>query len=102
MDERQQAARTRDEGITPERAKELLDALTEIVSRASAATVATCFSDVERRIKDDSSPVTAADEASEAVIRRADACLYGAKHHGRNLVIHQNDTRAAPLEISAA
>jgi diguanylate cyclase len=36
-------------------------------------------------------------EASEAVIRRADACLYGAKHHGRNLVIHQNDARAAPL-----
>jgi 3'(2'), 5'-bisphosphate nucleotidase len=68
MDETQQAPRTRDTGITPERAKELLDGLTEIVSRASAATLATPFSKVERRIKNDLSPVTAADEASEAVI----------------------------------
>jgi 3'(2'), 5'-bisphosphate nucleotidase len=45
-----------------------LDALTEIVSRAAAATLATPFSSVERRIKSDLSPVTAADEASEAVI----------------------------------
>jgi hypothetical protein len=36
------------------------------------------------------------------VIRRADACLYGAKHSGRNLVIHQNDPRIAALETSAA
>lgn len=41
-------------------------------------------------------------EAGETVIRRADACLYGAKHHGRNLVINQNDTRMAVLETSAA
>jgi diguanylate cyclase len=41
-------------------------------------------------------------EAVEAVIRRADACLYGAKHHGRNLVITQNDPRMPALEISAA
>ena len=38
----------------------------------------------------------------EAVVRRADACLYGAKHHGRNLVINQNDARMAALETSAA
>ena len=44
----------------------------------------------------------AAGEAVEAVIRRADACLYGAKHHGRNLVINQNDPRMAALETSAA
>ena len=31
-------------------------------------------------------------EGVESVVRRADACLYGAKHHGRNLVINQNDT----------
>ena len=54
--------------ITPQRAQELLDALTDIVARAAAATLATPFSAVERRIKDDQSPVTAADEASEAVI----------------------------------
>ena len=39
---------------------------------------------------------------AETVIRRADACLYGAKHSGRNLVIHQNDPRMAALETSAA
>ena len=55
-------------GITPQQAERHLDALTEIVSRAAAATLATPFSSVERRIKDDLSPVTAADEASEAVI----------------------------------
>jgi diguanylate cyclase len=41
-------------------------------------------------------------EAIEAVVRRADACLYGAKHNGRNLVIAQNDPRMASLETSAA
>jgi 3'(2'), 5'-bisphosphate nucleotidase len=54
--------------ITPHRVHELLDALTEIVLRAAAATLATPFSAVERRIKSDLSPVTAADELSEAVI----------------------------------
>ncbi len=44
----------------------------------------------------------AADEAAETVIRRADACLYGAKHNGRNLVINQYDPRMAALETSAA
>jgi len=43
-----------------------------------------------------------ADESVETVIRRADACLYGAKHSGRNLVIHQDDARMAALETSAA
>jgi diguanylate cyclase len=43
-----------------------------------------------------------AGEGVEAVIRRADACLYGAKHNGRNLVIAQNDARMASLETSAA
>ena len=41
-------------------------------------------------------------ENAENTIRRADACLYGAKHNGRNLVINQNDDRMAPLETSAA
>jgi hypothetical protein len=36
------------------------------------------------------------------VIRRADACLYGAKKAGRNLVIGQDDPRMASLEASAA
>ena len=41
-------------------------------------------------------------ETADAIIRRADACLYGAKHNGRNLVINQNDPRMAALEPSAA
>jgi diguanylate cyclase len=44
----------------------------------------------------------AAGESGEAVVRRADACLYGAKHNGRNLVIAQNDPRMAQMETSAA
>ncbi|HYS44946.1 MAG TPA: GGDEF domain-containing protein, partial [Rhizomicrobium sp.] len=38
----------------------------------------------------------------EGAVRRADACLYGAKHNGRNLVINQKDARMAALETSAA
>jgi len=41
-------------------------------------------------------------DTAESLIRRADACLYGAKSHGRNLVVHQNDPRMAALEVSAA
>ncbi len=55
-------------GITPQLADQHLDALTEIVSRAAAATLATPFSSIERHIKNDLSPVTAADVASEAII----------------------------------
>ena len=40
----------------------------------------------------------AALEGVETVVRRADACLYGAKHSGRNMVINQNDARMAALE----
>jgi 3'(2'), 5'-bisphosphate nucleotidase len=46
----------------------LMEALTAVVARASAATLKTHFSQVERRTKDDQSPVTAADELSEATI----------------------------------
>lgn len=54
--------------MTRQQAEALLDRLTAIVSRAAAATLATPASAVARRIKDDLSPVTAADEASEAII----------------------------------
>jgi 3'(2'), 5'-bisphosphate nucleotidase len=54
--------------ITQREAEELLEPLIEIVSRAAAATLATPPSSIERRIKDDLSPITAADVASEAVI----------------------------------
>jgi diguanylate cyclase len=41
-------------------------------------------------------------DSIEAVIRRADACLYGAKKLGRNTVMNQADPRLATLESTAA
>jgi diguanylate cyclase len=41
-------------------------------------------------------------ETAETAIRRADSCLYGAKSHGRNMVVNQDDARVATLESSAA
>jgi len=54
--------------VTPDLALRLLDDLTMIVAHAAAATMVTPGTEVERRLKPDQSPVTAADEASEAVI----------------------------------
>ena len=59
---------TAEHEITPRRAAELIDALTAIVAKAAAATLAKPFSQVERHLKTDQSPVTEADEASEAAI----------------------------------
>ncbi len=59
---------TRGLEITRQLAEQHLNALTEIVARAAAATLATSYSSVARRIKTDLTPVTAADEASEALI----------------------------------
>jgi len=41
-------------------------------------------------------------EKAEATVRRADACLYGAKQNGRNLVISEKDSRMAQLSTNAA
>lgn len=41
-------------------------------------------------------------EKSEMAVRRADACLYGAKQSGRNLVISERDPRMALFSINAA
>lgn len=59
---------TRGPEITPKDAEHVLHGLTEIVSRAAAATLATPFSSIARRIKTDLTPVTAADELSESII----------------------------------
>jgi 3'(2'), 5'-bisphosphate nucleotidase len=59
---------TRGLEITRQLAEQHLDALTDIVARAAAVTLATSYSSVARRTKKDLSPVTAADEASEALI----------------------------------
>jgi diguanylate cyclase len=44
----------------------------------------------------------ASGESAEATVRRADACLYGAKQNGRNLVISEKDSRIALLSTNAA
>jgi 3'(2'), 5'-bisphosphate nucleotidase len=54
--------------MTADDAVRLMEELTTIVSKAAAATLLKPVGEVERRIKADQSPVTAADEASEAVI----------------------------------
>ena len=41
-------------------------------------------------------------DTAESVIRRADACLYGAKQNGRNMVMSEGDSRMVALESSAA
>jgi diguanylate cyclase len=43
-----------------------------------------------------------AGESAEMTVRRADACLYGAKQNGRNLVISEKDPRMALLSTNAA
>lgn len=54
--------------MTADDAARLMEDLTTIVSRAAAATLRKPADQVEQRIKADESPVTAVDEASEAVI----------------------------------
>jgi 3'(2'), 5'-bisphosphate nucleotidase len=59
---------TSDSEIPPAQAAKLLVELTAIVARASALIQAVSPATVSHRLKPDQSPVTAADEASEAVI----------------------------------
>jgi 3'(2'), 5'-bisphosphate nucleotidase len=54
--------------VTPELSERLLDGLCEIAARASAAILAVPLSAAGVRIKDDNSPLTKADEASERII----------------------------------
>ncbi|RDV03235.1 3'(2'),5'-bisphosphate nucleotidase CysQ family protein [Undibacter mobilis] len=54
--------------ISPQQAERLIEEITALAARASAATLAVPFSAVEQHTKGDLSPVTAADEAAEAII----------------------------------
>lgn len=56
--------------ISPAQARQLMDDLTAVIVRACAEIGATSPTTVVRHLKPDQSPVTAADEASEAVILR--------------------------------
>jgi 3'(2'), 5'-bisphosphate nucleotidase len=57
-----------DKVIAPELAERLLDDVSEIAVRASAAILAVSPLNAEQQIKDDQSPVTKADKASESII----------------------------------
>lgn len=56
--------------ISPAQARQFMDDLTALITHACAEIGATSPSTVVRRLKPDQSPVTAADEASEAAILR--------------------------------
>ncbi|HEY0223571.1 MAG TPA: 3'(2'),5'-bisphosphate nucleotidase CysQ [Pseudolabrys sp.] len=81
--------------ITPKDAEYVLDGLTEIVSRAAAATLATPFSSIARRIKTDLTPVTAADELSESVILEGLARLLP----GVPVVAEESIGRSRPVRL---
>jgi 3'(2'), 5'-bisphosphate nucleotidase len=66
---------TPDRDLTPELVAKLLDDLTGVVARASAAILTISKGEVVHETKPDGSPVTAADMASELVILRELAAL---------------------------
>lgn len=86
---------TADQEITQAAAARYLEELTDIVALAAAATLATPFSSVARRIKTDLTPVTAADESSEAVI------LDGVKRlmPGVAVIAEESVGRAPPSQL---
>lgn len=89
---------TPDSEITPADAGRLLDELTTIVAQASAAILAIPLSQAARQIKADGSPVTAADEAAEAVILEALARLLP----GIAVVSEEAAGRAAPPALGTS
>lgn len=83
--------------ITPEAAVRLLEGLTRIVARASAAILAIPHDQLGQRTKDDQSPVTRADESSEKVI------LDGLAHLMPGVpVIAEESAAAAPRRVASS
>ena len=76
----------------------LLDALTTLVSQASAAILAACRSGLAARAKADLSPVTAADEAAEAVLLAGLAKLLP----GTPVVSEEAVAQAAPAKLDGS
>jgi 3'(2'), 5'-bisphosphate nucleotidase len=83
--------------LTPGELVGLLDELTRIVARAAAATLARPGAEVERRYKPDQSPVTAADEASEAVILEGLARLIPGLP-----VVAEESVASAPVDLGTS
>jgi 3'(2'), 5'-bisphosphate nucleotidase len=86
-----------DRRASPRADKRLLDELTAIVARAAATVLDLGPPDGEVRLKDDHSPVTAADEASEAVILESLAHLLP----GVPVVSEEAVGRSSPGELSS-
>ena len=84
--------------ITPHEVERVFDALTEIVSQAAATTLATSFASVAQRFKADLSPVTEADEASEAVIVQGVARVLP----GVQAIAEESVARSAPTHIDTS
>jgi 3'(2'), 5'-bisphosphate nucleotidase len=84
--------------ISPHEVERVFDALTEIVSQAAAATLATSFASVAQRFKADLSPVTEADEASEAVIVEGVARVLP----DVQVIAEESAARAAPTYIDTS
>jgi len=84
--------------ISPARAAALLDDLTKIVARASALIRAVSPETVGRKLKPDQSPVSAADEASEAAILEGLARLLPAVP----VISEEMSGRAAPPALDGS
>lgn len=84
--------------ISAAQAAELLDDLTALVARASALIRAIAAKGLTHRLKDDRSPVTAADEASETLILEGLARLLP----GVTVIAEELSTRSAPPALGGS
>ncbi|HYC17599.1 MAG TPA: 3'(2'),5'-bisphosphate nucleotidase CysQ [Pseudolabrys sp.] len=83
--------------ILPDKAAQLLDDLTAVIARACAEIRAVSLSTVVPRTKADESPVTAADEASEAAILQGVARLLPAV-----AVVSEESTGARKIQLDGS
>jgi 3'(2'), 5'-bisphosphate nucleotidase len=84
--------------ISPAKARQLLNDLTALIARASTEIGAASPSTIVRRLKADQSPVTAADEASEAVILRGLAQMLP----NVPVIAEESVDAAAPADLSGS
>ena len=84
--------------ISPAQARQRMDDLTALIARAGAEIGAASPATVVRRLKPDQSPVTAADEASEAVIMRGLARILP----DVPVVAEESADTAAPVDLTGS